>query len=92
MEDTKPRRGRKTGSRLEVWEGFSEKTAGGLRRDDLVYNERSGKICTKKEVERGKRLSELMQRQRAAQLKGDSEGGPEAPPEAPQSFADFDEL
>jgi hypothetical protein len=88
MEDSKTRRGRKTGSRLEVWEGFSERTAGGLRRDDLVYNERSGKICTKKEVERGKRLSELMQRQREKK----QEVSAEVSEEAPQEFADFDEL
>lgn len=66
MEDTTPKKKtRKTGTREDVWEGRSEKTSGGLRKDDLVFNEKSGKLCTKKEVERGKKLAALMQQQRA---------------------------
>ncbi len=63
MEDTAPaatQKARKTGSRIDVWEGRCEKTSGGLRKDDLVFNEKSQKICTKSEIERGKRLAEAM--------------------------------
>ncbi len=54
------KKNRKVGSRIDVWEDKAERTSGGLRKDDLVLNERTGKLCTIKEMERGKRMSTVM--------------------------------
>jgi hypothetical protein len=54
------KKGRKVGSRIDVWEDRAERTSGGLRKHDLVVNEHTGKICTVKEIERGKRMSVAM--------------------------------
>ena len=53
---------KKRGTRQEVLNGTAILTAGGLSRDDLVLNPKTGKICTKKELERGTILSESMRR------------------------------
>jgi hypothetical protein len=61
MEKPK-RRSRKIGNREEVFNGICERTSGGLRKEDLVFNRKTGKICTAKEIERGKQLSEMMRK------------------------------
>lgn len=58
------KRSRKVGSRKDVYDGVSERTAGGLRKEDLVCNEK-GRICTKKEIERGKQLAAYMRQKKA---------------------------
>jgi hypothetical protein len=51
---------KKRGSRQEVFDGLAQFTSGNLSRDQLILNERTGKIITTKEKERGARLKEVM--------------------------------
>jgi hypothetical protein len=51
---------KKRGSRQEVFEGRALMTSGNLSREDLIFNERTGKIITNKEKERGDKLKEVM--------------------------------
>jgi len=60
----KKRRSRKVGSRQDVYAGLAERTAGGLRKEDLIKNEKTGGICTPKEIERGRQLAKYMREKR----------------------------
>lgn len=57
---------KKRGSRQEVFEGKAMMTSGNLSKEDLIFNERTGKIITAKEKERGMRLKEVMNSRKAA--------------------------
>lgn len=43
-----PKKTLKQGSRRQVWNGSAEKTAGGLRKDNLMKNERGRIVSIKK--------------------------------------------
>jgi len=61
VEQPKPKtKQRRVGTRQDVFDGTCERTAGGLRREDLIINERTGKICTERELARGKKMSAFM--------------------------------
>lgn len=50
---------KKVGSRAQVWHGNAEKTAGGLRKKDLIKN-KHGRIVSKKKYETAKRENRLV--------------------------------
>ena len=48
------------GSRAEVWHGTAKKTSGGLTKDALMKNSKTGRIVSKKMHARGKKLYAAM--------------------------------
>jgi hypothetical protein len=54
------KKNKKIGKRIDVWEDRAIQTSGGLKKCDLIWNERTGKLCTVKEMARGKKMSEVM--------------------------------
>jgi len=44
------------GTRAEVWHGTAEHTSGGLRKKDLMFNKKSGRIVSKVKHDLGKKL------------------------------------
>lgn len=51
---------KKRGTRQQVLNGEALLTSGNLSKDDLVFNEKTQRICSKKEIERGNELSAKM--------------------------------
>lgn len=51
---------KKRGTRQQVLNGEALLTSGNLSKDDLVFNEKTQRICSKKEIERGVELSAKM--------------------------------
>lgn len=60
LETSKKTRTRKIGSRQEVFDGVCERTSGGLTKDDLVFNDRTSKLITLKEQQRGISMRKVM--------------------------------
>jgi DVNP family len=56
---------RKRGSRLQVLHGEALMTSGGLTKEHLSLNEKTGKICSMAEIQRGISLSSKMRQKRA---------------------------
>jgi len=75
---------KKRGSRQEVFEGRALMTSGNLSREDLIFNERTGKIITNKEKERGEKLKEVMGRRNTAPPKISNFEEEELPPVEPE--------
>jgi len=47
---------KKYGTRMDVWEGIALSTKGGLKKDDLIYDERHNRVKSKKAIVRGQNL------------------------------------
>ena len=45
----------KRGSRAQVWAGTHERTAGGLRKEDLIRHPKTGRIMSRKRSEAAKK-------------------------------------
>ena len=76
-------RKKKVGTKLEVWVGIAQQTAGGLRKDDLTST-RGGKVVSIKQQERSRQLYEVnpkMQRGMAAPDDWDSSSENDSPNE-----------
>ena len=56
ISSTMPKTVKARGSRAEVWHGNAKKTSGGLTKDDLMKNNKTGRIVSKKMHARGKKL------------------------------------
>ena len=65
MSDTQTEKKiRKRGSRQQVVNGEALMTSGGLTKDKLILNEKTGKICSMAEIQRGIDLSSKMKERR----------------------------
>lgn len=53
---------KKRGTRQQVLNGEALLTSGNLSKNDLVFNEKTQRICSKKEIERGVELSAKMKK------------------------------
>ena len=48
------------GSRAQVWHGSAQRTSGGLSRDDLTFNSKTGRIVSKRKQAAGRKLYETV--------------------------------
>lgn len=60
MEENKSMKNK--GSKEEVYKGLAHCTAGGLKKDDIIYNEKSKKYVSKKRSELGKKQIKNLQK------------------------------